>query len=474
MPLPIPYLPALLLLLSELSELLLVSPRIRLLESSICRTHYGLPSVPEAECKIPDVQRRLAYIRGWQVFFEATPVMALAIPWGALADRVGRKKVLAVNFVGCAIHIAWFALVCNPGSNIAIEWVWASALAFVLGGGPRTAGILILALVNDVSPGAERSERFYYTYSAFLVTELVALPLASVLMQKSIMLPFVIALLSLGCCFPVLGMIKGRRAQGQLRTSGDEATAGLLETTTGEDNGVATTAGSKKPWTLRVLLQDLWKVVADIDASTALVLLGHFICPVRQELVFQILIPYTSKRFELPIANAGLLLSVVAFTNLAIFISVLPYITRRLRRTLSPSRIDTLTASYSSLLLALGSLMIGFAGTFPLLVVSTITFSAGFGIRLGLLSLLTALVDPAKIGRAYTLVTVVESFGEMTSAPMLQGLWSWGLLQGGVWRGTPWWAGAVVYLAGWWWIERVRVKGERRRVGSVVETRPLL
>lgn len=148
-----------------------------------------------------------------------------------------------------------------------------------------------------------RSERFYYTYSAFLVTELVALPLASVLMQKSIMLPFVIALLSLGCCFPVLGMIKGRRAQGQLRTSGDEATAGLLETTTGEDNGVATTAGSKKPWTLRVLLQDLWKVVADIDASTALVLLGHFICPVRQELVFQILIPYTSKRFELPIAN---------------------------------------------------------------------------------------------------------------------------------------------------------------------------
>lgn len=153
---------------------------------------------------------------------------------------------------------------------------------------------------------------------------------------------------------------------------------------------------------------------------------------------------------------------------------MLPYITRRLRRTLSPSRIDTLTASYSSLLLALGSLMIGFAGTFPLLVVSTITFSAGFGIRLGLLSLLTALVDPAKIGRAYTLVTVVESFGEMTSAPMLQGLWSWGLLQGGVWRGTPWWAGAVVYLAGWWWIERVRVKGERRRVGSVVETRPLL
>jgi MFS family permease len=153
---PIPYLPALLLLLSELAELLLVSPRIRLLEAAICRTHYGLPSVPEDQCKIPEVQGRLAYIRGWQVFVEALPVMALAVPWGAFADKAGKKQVLALNFLGCAAHIAWFVVVCNPASNMAVEWVWASGLAFVLGGGPRTAGVLILALVNDVSPGEER------------------------------------------------------------------------------------------------------------------------------------------------------------------------------------------------------------------------------------------------------------------------------------------------------------------------------
>ena len=42
-----PYAPALLFFLSELSELILVSPRIRLLEASICRSHYlahGNPS----------------------------------------------------------------------------------------------------------------------------------------------------------------------------------------------------------------------------------------------------------------------------------------------------------------------------------------------------------------------------------------------------------------------------------------------
>lgn len=118
LPAAFPVLPAALLLLSELAELILVSPRIRLLEASLCRTHYLALDPPvldpvEALCKLESIQTRLAYIRGWQVFFEAIPVMLLAVPWGALADRVGKKRVLAVNFMGCAVHIAWFAIVCK-------------------------------------------------------------------------------------------------------------------------------------------------------------------------------------------------------------------------------------------------------------------------------------------------------------------------------------------------------------------------
>lgn len=116
------YLPAVVLFLSELAELLLVAPRIRLLEASICRSYYNEHdpsslnpdgSVDETLCKLKPVQTELAYIRGWQVFWEAIPVLALAIPWGALADRIGRKKVLAVNFAGCILHILWFLAVCE-------------------------------------------------------------------------------------------------------------------------------------------------------------------------------------------------------------------------------------------------------------------------------------------------------------------------------------------------------------------------
>lgn len=120
-----PYTPALLLFLSELSELILVSPQIRLLEASICRSHYlahgdpsgvinpGDGSIDESLCKLPEIQTRLAYIRGWLVFFETIPVMALAIPWGALADRVGRKPVLGINFLGSLLRVAWFLIVCE-------------------------------------------------------------------------------------------------------------------------------------------------------------------------------------------------------------------------------------------------------------------------------------------------------------------------------------------------------------------------
>ena len=79
----ITFVPAVVLFLLESYDLLLLLPRIRLLEGRICRDHYlstnpGLlqslsGSIDESLCKIAPVQSRLATIRGWQVFFDAIP-----------------------------------------------------------------------------------------------------------------------------------------------------------------------------------------------------------------------------------------------------------------------------------------------------------------------------------------------------------------------------------------------------------------
>jgi hypothetical protein len=120
------------------------------------------------------------------------------------------------------------------------------------------------------------------------------MPMASVLMQQSIMLPFAVALMALACCFPVLAATHGKKLEEE--ESGEESATGLLSADYGQNPA---SAFATRPRSVKGALRYLRQV----DVNILLVLLGHLICPVRQELVFQILIPYTSKRFELPIAK---------------------------------------------------------------------------------------------------------------------------------------------------------------------------
>ena len=47
-------------------EIVLVDPLIKLFETSLCLSRYGFPDggVEESLCKIPDIQRPLATVRG--------------------------------------------------------------------------------------------------------------------------------------------------------------------------------------------------------------------------------------------------------------------------------------------------------------------------------------------------------------------------------------------------------------------------
>jgi hypothetical protein len=56
-------------------EIILVAPLIRLFENSLCLSYFDFPpgGVKEALCKIPEVQRPLATIRGWKSMFDTIP-----------------------------------------------------------------------------------------------------------------------------------------------------------------------------------------------------------------------------------------------------------------------------------------------------------------------------------------------------------------------------------------------------------------
>ncbi|KAL1596410.1 hypothetical protein SLS60_009056 [Paraconiothyrium brasiliense] len=139
-------------------------PKTRVFEANICARWYeeNDPSklgkdgaVPEALCKIDEVQQKLAMIFGWQDTFDAIPGLLLAIPFGALADKWGRKWIFVASLVGLQLNSAWILFICYFRS-LPLQLTWFSSAFYLLGGGPVVASALGITMIADVAPPDQR------------------------------------------------------------------------------------------------------------------------------------------------------------------------------------------------------------------------------------------------------------------------------------------------------------------------------
>ena len=110
----------LLFLVMGIGSFISAAPQLRLFESIICQQYYrdldALPDgsgIPEQMCKAGPVQAALAELVGWQSFFDNIPGLLLALPYGILADRYGRRLVMTMSFVGQLGGFAWILMVCE-------------------------------------------------------------------------------------------------------------------------------------------------------------------------------------------------------------------------------------------------------------------------------------------------------------------------------------------------------------------------
>jgi hypothetical protein len=127
-------------LISDLAGYAAVAPQLQLFEEIICRQYYTTIGALSAHdqldrelCKIEPVQSELALINGWTDTFQTIPGKApveslriltrithrfpigllLALPHGALADRIGRKPILLLGMTGCILGECWTRIVCE-------------------------------------------------------------------------------------------------------------------------------------------------------------------------------------------------------------------------------------------------------------------------------------------------------------------------------------------------------------------------
>jgi MFS family permease len=62
---------------------------------------------------------------GWQDLWDSVPGIFLAVPYGALADKYGRRWILTLGLAGAECTMLWIIFVCMV-SSIEISSSWTS------------------------------------------------------------------------------------------------------------------------------------------------------------------------------------------------------------------------------------------------------------------------------------------------------------------------------------------------------------
>lgn len=105
-------------------------PLVKLFERQICQGYYGSKDeIPEMKCKLSAIQDKLAYILELKNALDALPGqrsmnsacsrlrfstgLFLSLWYGSLANKYGRKPIIAWNYFGEVLSLGWILLICE-------------------------------------------------------------------------------------------------------------------------------------------------------------------------------------------------------------------------------------------------------------------------------------------------------------------------------------------------------------------------
>ncbi|KAK2060723.1 MFS general substrate transporter [Colletotrichum caudatum] len=440
-------------------------PLMRLIEDHICHQHYRLrpeEQIPEMRCKVDEVQRDLAWLNGWLALVGAVVNMTVAVPYGVLSDRIGRKAGMLLAYAGTLGSLLWGPFVLARFPEASIYLLLAGIFFFLVGGGVVVVFNNLYAMAADVSTAADRASNFVMLSVGAVSGGLLGPLTAGVMMERHgpwapvrlmfLVVPVVLLLMML--------LPETLRGGGGGRSAGSppRKRPGL-----GAAVGEALGNGLHELRELASILRDR-NVVLCLAPSLvqAPIAASHG----------QTLPQYISKYFGWTLAQTTFLLSPLGLGHLAVLLA-LPRLSRiivdprgRLRRTSCGK--DALLARASYLMIAAGALIGGLSRDVFVFAagLAVATFgSASFPISR---ALITGFVDPEHTSRLYALTSMADTLGSPLGGPVLAWAFSVGLEKKGGWKGLPWFY--VFFLATGAWAALMLVREPRRndaiRLGS--------
>ncbi|CAD0029698.1 unnamed protein product, partial [Aureobasidium pullulans] len=421
---------ALVIVITSVAGGLIGLPFVRLIEDAICQEHYasrpvegGLfitSDVDEAHCKVDAVQSRLAYILAIQEMLDAIAGFTFALPYGLVADRIGRTKVLALSFLGIWLAGCWAGLVVWQRNLFPIWTIWFSTAFQAIGGGPGIPMTMIYTIITDVQVEAERTNTFFYISVCGMIADLIAPTLAASLMAVSPWLPFTIGISAMA--FAML-----------LTLSIPETYHARTRTTSNPRQGPI----DAQPKSYG-LLHHLNQILAMFKSRSLCLIFVSF---VGEQLILKnsgFAMRYVSKRFSWPLSRFGYFMSVRALVGILIYLLILPRISSFLqhRMLFSPLRKDLLLARTMGIILAIG-LFLAAGPTLGCVLSGLLLVTIGSSSTTICRSIAAHFVDSRHVASMYTFLNLLNTAGAILASPLLASTFVLGMKWGGDWQGLP-------------------------------------
>ncbi|KAJ5205015.1 uncharacterized protein N7498_005894 [Penicillium cinerascens] len=448
------------------------APQTAIFEEIICRHHAiqsrGINATIDGvdPCKSELVQGELALILGYRDTFDVLPGILLLLPFGILADRWGRKPVLYLSVLGVLLSETWIRLVCYFSDFMPLRMVWLSGLWRMIGGGDQVASNVCLVMVADIFSEEERSNALFLLQSAVLLAEVLATPLSAYLMTFDPAFPYVLGLIIL--------MI------GSLPVFFLPETLEDAKAKKPSQQNVSTDATGPTDPLDKAVLPELVRQIREFKESTRFIWRNRNVCLMIVTMFVSnisrqssnMLLQYSSKKFNWSIARASLLISLRGIVQLVNFLVLMPalfFIAARYLDLHGKYR-DYRLCQASGILSIIGFAAMGLAPVPVLLICGLVIMSLGTTFTVTTRSLVTSLVPPDHVGTLYSAIGISQAIGVFVAGPLFAYLFKLGMHLGNAWMGMPFLQAALFYLVATVAVWRVRIGGS----GTDEEQEPLV
>ncbi|OLN86939.1 putative membrane protein C14C4.07 [Colletotrichum chlorophyti] len=443
---------------------LLMIPLLRLVEDDICHKHFGISPtqpIPEMECKTDEVQKRLAWLGGWQSLIGAVVNMLVAFPYGVLSDRIGRKAGLLLAYAGSLMAMAWSPFLLAHFPQLNIYFLFFGILFFLIGGGAVVMFNNVYAMAADVSTEKDRATNFVFLSAGAVIGGLVGPVTAGFLMEKyGPWVPIRIVF----CITPLVVLIAMLLPETlRVKVDGSPKPQLSLAEAVREalDNG----------------LNELKESVAILKNRNILLCLVPSLVQNPMMVAQSAILPqYVSTNFGWTLAQTSFLLSPLGFLHLGILV-LLPSVSKALINPRGRFRCtgfgkDALLAKASYVMITAGAILEALSREIVGFLVGLVVTTFGSASNPLARAMITEFVDPEHTSRLYALTSMVDTLGSPLGGPVLAWAFSVGLEKKGGWKGLPWFYVAILGTVTWtalMFVREPREKGPIHLEGGIGE-----